>query len=185
MAREKNGEDVVICIIFKWALRGYAGLDSWWWWYTMMEKSNERMNEIEIHLYNGSLKHTTNNNNNACQSDHCTFSKRYQSVDFSFFGWFCRRCCRRPKKMSQTDFGRLDPRLGRAQWVRDTRVWQRDTNTICRIYKHTSSARASALGLFSFANRFLRKQQSVHSRRHHKTPTTKMESLWRRATQNC
>lgn len=23
-----------------------------------MEKSNERMNEIEIHLYNGSLKHT-------------------------------------------------------------------------------------------------------------------------------
>lgn len=29
MAREKKGEDVVILIIFKWALRGYAGLDSW------------------------------------------------------------------------------------------------------------------------------------------------------------
>lgn len=80
----------------------------------MMEKSNERMNEIEIHLYNGSLKHTTNNNNNACQSDHCTFSKRYQSVDFSFFGCFVIAAAAVDPKMSQTDFGRLDPRLGRA-----------------------------------------------------------------------
>lgn len=88
-------------------------------------------------------------------------------------------------KMSQTDFGRLDPRhTEHSEWE----IHGFDSATPIRYVEFTSIHRRRERAHLAYSHlptRFLRKQQSVHSRRHHKTPTTKMESLWRRATQNC